>query len=145
MEQLYNQPPSLVDIRSTEENILDHWHRLVDCRQAAPEPRWAEVRQVELPYGWVTFSNLAVVRSLGRERAREVGERAVQRAAELGALDRANRHAELEVQNRAEERCREVRDRGALYDTVVNIWRGREKFIIPLVMLLFYGMQGYSE
>lgn len=97
-----------MDVRSTEESIMDHWHRLVDCRQAVLEPRWDQVRRVELPYGWATFSNLAVVRSLGRERASEVGERAVQRAAELGTLDRANRHAELEVRNRAEERCREV-------------------------------------
>ena len=64
---------SLVDIRSSSESIIDHWHRLVDCREEVLAPRWSVVRPVELPYGWVTFDNLGIVRSLERDRGREVG------------------------------------------------------------------------
>ena len=68
-------PPSLVDIRSTPDNIIDHWHRLVDCQEKVLSPSWAVVKLVEQPYGWVTFCSLGVVKTLERERAREVGER----------------------------------------------------------------------
>jgi hypothetical protein len=100
--------PSLVDVRSTEEHIIDHWHRLVDCRGAELLPVWAAVRPLELPYGWVTFSTLGVVKSLERERAREVGERALFRLEERGESVRGDRHREQEVRDRAEERCRET-------------------------------------
>ena len=64
---------SLVDIRSSSEDIVDHWHRLVDCREQKLLPRWSVVRSLEMPYGWATFSNLGIVRSLERDRGREVG------------------------------------------------------------------------
>jgi len=100
---------SLVDIRSSSENIIDHWHRLVDCREETLSPKWSVVRPLELPYGWVTFSNLGVVRSLERERGGEVGERAVLRAEErIGSGVRADRHQQLELRDRAEARCRET-------------------------------------
>jgi len=99
---------SLVDIRSTSENIIDHWHRLVDCREETLLPRWSMVRSLELPYGWVTFSNLGVVRSLERERGGEVGERAVVRAEEQRVGVRGDRHQQLELRDRAEARCRET-------------------------------------
>ena len=99
---------SLVDIRSSSENIIDHWHRLVDCREDSLSPRWSMVRPLELPYGWVTFSNLGVVRSLERDRGREVGERAVVRAEEQRVGVRADRHQQLELRDRAEARCRET-------------------------------------
>ena len=100
---------SLVDIRSSSENIIDHWHRLVDCREEVLSPRWSVVRPLELPYGWVTFSNLGVVRSLERDRGREVGERAVVRAEErIGIGVRSDRHQQLELRDRAEARCRET-------------------------------------
>ena len=63
---------SLVDIRSSSEDIVDHWHRLVDCREEVLLPRWSVVRSLEMPYGWATFSNLGIVRSLERDRGREV-------------------------------------------------------------------------
>ena len=63
---------SLVDIRSSSEDIVDHWHRLVDCREEKLLPRWSVVRSLEMPYGWATFSNLGIVRSLERDRGREV-------------------------------------------------------------------------
>ena len=66
------------------------------------------VRPLELPYGWVTFSNLGVVRTLERDRAREVGERAVLRADEQRVGVRADRHQQLELRDRAEARCRET-------------------------------------
>jgi len=99
---------SLVDIRSSSENIIDHWHRLVDCREDSLSPRWSMVRPLELPYGWVTFSNLGVVRSLERDRGREVGERAVVRAEEQRVGVRADRHQQLELRDRAEARCKET-------------------------------------
>ena len=113
---------SLVDIRSSNENIIDHWHRLVDCSQDVLLPRWSVVRPLELSYGWVTFSSLGVVRSLERDRAREVGEgeminddhhyqvreRAVERAEEQGLDVRGDRHLALELKDRAEARCRET-------------------------------------
>ena len=99
---------SLVDIRSTSENIIDHWHRLVDCREETLLPRWSMVRSLELPYGWVSFSNLGGVRSLERERGGEGGERAVVRAEEQRVGVRGDRHQQLELRDRAEARCRET-------------------------------------
>ena len=97
-----------MDIRSTPDNIIDHWHRLVDCQEKVLSPSWAVVKLVEQPYGWVTFCSLGVVKTLERERAREVGERAIVRKEEHGVSVRGERHRELEVRDRAEERCREV-------------------------------------
>lgn len=98
-----------MDIRSTPDNIIEHWHRLVDCKQQNLEPRWAAVKPIEASYGWVTFSSLGVVKSLERDKAGEVGERSVVRLEEHGQNIRGDRHRELEIRDRAEEKCREVR------------------------------------
>ena len=80
----------------------------MDCKAEQLVPAWQVTKSVD-KYGKVSFSHLVLVKSLEKNKAREVGERAVIRMKEMGEkMLKANRHAELEVKDRAEESCREV-------------------------------------
>ena len=98
---------SLVDVRSTPDNIIEHWHRLVDCKQDALVTKWSITKQMD-GNGLVTFGNLGIVRTLEKEKVPEVTERIIQRRSEQGINVRGNRWERTQIENIAEQQCKEV-------------------------------------
>jgi len=98
---------SLVDVRSTPDNIIEHWHRLVDCKQDALVTKWSITKQMD-GNGLVTFGNLGIVRTLEKEKVPEVTERIIQRRSEQGINVRGNRWERTQIENIAEQQCKET-------------------------------------
>jgi len=98
---------SLVDVRSTPSNIMDHFHRLVDCRNS-PDPVWS----VEIKMGAdgrAVFKEFGIVKSLEAEKVSEVTERIINRREEGGdQYARSNRWERTQINNLAEQQCRET-------------------------------------
>ena len=98
---------SLVDVRSTPSNIMDHFHRLVDCRNS-PEPVWSVEMKMGAD-GRAVFKEFGIVKSLEAEKVTEVAERIICRREEVGDdYARNNKWEKTQINNKAEQQCREV-------------------------------------
>lgn len=98
---------SLVDTRSTKDHLIEHWHRLVDCKHDALVAKWAIQKKME-PNGRVTFGNLGIVRTLEKEKVKEVSDRIIIRMEEQGANIRSDKWQCTQIANRAEQQCKET-------------------------------------
>ena len=87
---------------------MDHFHRLVDCRNS-PDPVWSvEIKMG--PDGRAVFKEFGIVKSLEAEKVSEVTERIINRREEGGdQYARSNRWERTQINNLAEQQCREVR------------------------------------
>ena len=62
-----NQFSSLVDVRSRPDNILDHFHCLVDCPNNR-DPTWSAEKILGSGYGRVLFEKYGILKSLEIEK-----------------------------------------------------------------------------
>jgi len=98
---------SLVDIRSAKDNIIEHWHRLVDCKKNALVANWSITKKMDGD-GRVTFGNLGIVRTLEKEKVKEVRDRIIERRMEQGIPVRNDKWECTQIENRAEQQCKET-------------------------------------
>jgi len=98
---------SLVDIRSAKDNIIEHWHRLVDCKKNALVAKWSITKKMDAD-GRVTFGNLGIVRTLEKEKVKEVRDRIIERRMEQGIPVRNDKWECTQIENRAEQQCKET-------------------------------------
>jgi len=99
---------SLVDVRSTKDNIIEHWHRLVDCKNDALLAKWAITKRMDSHTGLVTFGNMGIVKTLEKEKVREVRDRIIARKEEQGICVRNNKWECTQIENSAEQQCKET-------------------------------------
>ena len=111
---------SLVDVRSTKDNIIEHWHRLVDCKNDALLAKWAITKRMDSHTGLVTFGNMGIVKTLEKEKVREVRDRIIARKEEQGICVRNNKWECTQIENSAEQQCKEVSHLSAV-TTPINV------------------------
>jgi len=99
---------SLVDVRSTRDNIIEHWHRLVDCKNDALLAKWAITKRMDSHTGLVTFGNMGIVKTLEKEKVKEVRDRIIARREEQGNCVRNNKWECTQIENYAEQQCKET-------------------------------------
>ena len=98
---------SLVDVRSSPANILDHFHHIVDCRNS-PLPQW-KIEKAMGSDGRAVFNDLGLVKSLEAEKVKVVAERIICRREEDGdSYARGNKWERTQITNKAEQQCRAV-------------------------------------
>ena len=98
---------SLVDVRSTPTNVMDHFHRLVDCRKSA-EPIWSVETRMAAD-GRAVFKEFGIVKSLESDKVKEVAERMICRREEVGDdYARTNKWEKTQITNKAEQQSRET-------------------------------------
>jgi len=98
---------SLVDIRSSPANIMDHFHRIVDCKNS-PGAAWSVEKRMDED-GRAVFNELGIVKSLETEKVTEVTERMICRREEVGDdYARNNKWEKTQITNKAEQQCRET-------------------------------------
>jgi len=97
---------SLVDVRSTPDKVMDHFHRIVDCR-SSPDPVWSVERRMG-PDGRAVFKELGIVKSLEAEKVSEVTERMICRREEAGDDYARNKWERTQISHKAEQQCRET-------------------------------------
>ena len=95
-------------MRSTKDNIIEHWHRLVDCKNDALVAKWAISKRMD-GNGRVTFGNLGIVKTLEKEKVKEVSDRIIERMTEQGTPVKSDKWERTQIANRAEQQCKEVR------------------------------------
>jgi len=95
-----------VDVRSRPDNILDHFHCLVDCPNNR-DPTWSAEKILGSGHGRVLFEKYGILKSLEIEKVDKVTERIIHRREEEG--DRTLRQdtwRRTETKERAEQQCR---------------------------------------
>ena len=88
---------SLVDTRSSPDNIIDHYHKLVDCGASAT---YDGTVGVELPMdsgGYASFGKLGIFKGLDIERVSIMSERTMARAKERGDVVDAHRRSQIKT------------------------------------------------
>ena len=96
-----------MDVRSTPTNVMDHFHRLVDCRKSA-EPIWSVETRMAAD-GRAVFKEFGIVKSLESDKVKEVAERMICRREEVGDdYARTNKWEKTQITNKAEQQSREV-------------------------------------
>jgi len=94
-------------VRSTKDNIIEHWHRLVDCKNDALVAKWAISKRMDAN-GRVTFGNLGIVKTLEKEKVKEVSDRIIERMTEQGTPVKSDKWERTQIANRAEQQCKET-------------------------------------
>ena len=97
---------SLVDVRSTADNIIDHYHSIVQCGpDVGMEPDW----KVELPMGQggvTVFEKLGIFKGLEEDRVARVTERQIARREEQGSA--VDPHLRTTIKDHMEPKSRVV-------------------------------------
>ena len=96
---------SLVDERSTADNILDHFHCLVDCQNPS-EPSWRVEREMK-PDGTVLFDKFGIVKTLETNKVEEIKNRIIDRQVEnKGDFSlRTDTWRTTKIKDQAERQC----------------------------------------
>lgn len=79
----------------------------MDCKNNALVAKWSITKKMDGD-GRVTFGNLGIVRTLEKEKVKEVRDRIIERRMEQGINVRNDKWECTQIENRAEQQCKEV-------------------------------------